>query len=121
MAVGAVAMAGSVVFGIGSPDAPTTRLVDMVWILGIVLWLIVLATGGGLLLGRRMRALMNDERAAGIRIRALSIGFITVNLVALALFAFAARMDLGLQDGVRLITVAGLTAALLSAAWLETR
>jgi hypothetical protein len=55
------------------------------WVVATGLAVAVLATGGGLRLSRRVRALMNDEITLQNRARALSVGFWTVMALGLAL------------------------------------
>src|ERR1044072_8125274 len=75
MALLAAVMTFNSTLGLDNPanDAATFR--GGFWLLTIALAVAILATGGGLMLNARMRALMNDELARDNRRRALTFGF----------------------------------------------
>lgn len=89
------------------------------WLLTVALGLVILSTGGGLMLSRRLRALMNDERTRHNRGRAFAAGFFVAMLAALALYALSWSMPVELRAGLRLVTGLGLAAALARYALLE--
>jgi hypothetical protein len=68
----------------GSPSAHAAK--SWSWLLLTLLILANLATGGGLGLSRRIRALLNDAVAAAHRARALEGGFWAAIAVALGLY-----------------------------------
>src|SRR5215210_932511 len=75
MAVGAVILPLNVGLQWGDAHSLRPGLPSVLWVLLVVLWTAVLATGGGLALGRRMRALINDELSLRNRARAIAAGF----------------------------------------------
>jgi hypothetical protein len=91
------------------------------WVLLVAAWTVVLATGGGLALGSRMRALINDELSLRNRARATAAGFYAMLAAALGLFMLSWSAQLGTGDATRLITAAGLATALFVYSWLERR
>jgi len=121
MALGAAFLLASALLGFGNPpdSAPTVR--GGIWLLQILLFLILLATGGGLMASRNMRALMNDEMSLRNRSRAFSTGFVVTLLTALLIYVVSWSSPIDLRDGIRLITAAGVGGALLCYAWLEWR
>lgn len=119
MAVGALILALNVwlQWGGSDPLRPDSR--SALWILLVALWTVVLATGGGLALGRRMRALLNDELSQRNRARAIAAGFYAMLAAALGLYVVAWNSQIASGDSVRLITAAGLSTALFVYSWLE--
>lgn len=55
------------------------------WVADVGLAMLILATGGGFRIARRVRALMNDEITARNRAAALSVGFWVAMLLGVAL------------------------------------
>ncbi len=91
------------------------------WGMMILLWLLVLATGGGLLLSRRVRSLMNDEVALANRSRALQAGFWTAMLLGVALYFASLEWEISVREALRLLLNLTVAAALVRYAWLELR
>ncbi len=106
-------------WGRSEPPGPDSR--SAMWILLVATWTAVLATGGGLALGRRMRALINDELSLRNRTRATAAGFYAMLAAALGLYVAAWEIDVADGDALRLITAAGLSTALFVYSWLERR
>jgi hypothetical protein len=121
MAVGALILALNVWLRWGSSDSLRPDDRSALWILLLVLWTAVLATGGGLALGKRMRALINDELSLRNRARATAAGFYAMLAAALGLYAAAWAVEIAGGDAVRLIAGAGLSTALFVYSWLERR
>ncbi|HEX8623820.1 MAG TPA: hypothetical protein VF782_01945 [Allosphingosinicella sp.] len=88
MAAGAAIVAINAWAEWGGSDSPRPGGVAL-WVLLVLVWTAVLATGGGLALGKRMRALLNDELSLRNRARALAAGFYAMLAAALALYLFA--------------------------------
>ena len=105
-------------------EAPM-RNVDLVrqgaWILWVVALLIMLATGGALLRGRRVRELLNDELTRKNRTRAYAIGFWAGVGASIGLYAVALFEPVTGRDAVHIAVSAALGAALLTFARLERR
>jgi hypothetical protein len=91
------------------------------WAAMILLWLFVLATGGGLMLSRRVRSLMNDEVGLANRSRALQAGFWTAILAGVALYFLSLQEELSIREGLRILVNFSIAAALVRYAWLELR
>lgn len=89
------------------------------WAVMIGLWLIVLATGGGLRLSRAIRDVMNDEVSLINRSKALQAGFWAATLLGLALYFATLRWELGAREAIRILVDGALAVALLRYAWLE--
>ena len=121
MAVGALILALNVWLQWGGSDPPRPDSRSALWILLVALWTAVLATGGGLALGKRMRALINDELSLRNRARATAMGFYAMLAAALGLYAAAWAVEIAGGDAVRLIAGAGLSTALFVYSWLERR
>lgn len=108
-------------FSDGAPDAVRPWVRHVGWAVMILLWLVVLATGGGLLLSRGVRRMMNDEGALANRGSALQLGFWAAMAGALAVYAASFSLDLTLREGLRLLVNFSIAAALARYAWLELR
>ena len=91
------------------------------WALMILLWLFVLATGGGLRLSKSVRSVMNDEVALANRGTALQTGFWLAMILGLALYFASFQWDISLREGLRVLLDLTIAAALLRYAWLELR
>lgn len=106
-------------FGLDNPanDAATFR--GGMWLLTIALALAVLASGGGLMLNRRLRTLMNDERSQANRARAFATGFFAAILVAAGLYAVTWSTPIDVRAALRLVMGLGVAAGLARYALLE--
>jgi hypothetical protein len=93
----------------------------LLWGSMIFLWLVILATGGGLQLSRNLRSLMNDEVALANRGRALQAGFWAAMAGGLALYFASFQWELGLREALRFLLSAAVAVALLRYARLELR
>ena len=91
------------------------------WVLLVLGWTAVLATGGGLALGKRMRALINDELSLRNRTRAIAAGFYAMLAAALACYLFDWTTEIAGGDAARTVSAAGLSTALFVYSWLERR
>ena len=67
----------------------------------MLLWLALLATGGGLLLSRSVRAILNDELTLANRARAIQAGFWTAMAATLALYFFSFARPLPVREALR--------------------
>lgn len=119
MALLAAVVAFNSSFGLMNPanDAATFR--GGFWLLTITLGLLILATGGGLMLNARLRALMNDERTLAHRARAYAAGFFAAMLAATALYILSWSAPIEPRAALRLVMGIGLAAALARYALLE--
>ena len=119
MAAGALIVAINAWAQWGSAESLRPGFSSGLWIAMIALWTAVLATGGGLALGKRMRALLNDELSLRNRARAIAAGFYAMLGAGLGLYILAWNTQIASGDAVRLIAAAGLATALLVYSWLE--
>ena len=108
-------------FADGSPGAIRPYVRHLGWALMIVLWLFILATGGGLRLSKNIRSVMNDEFALANRSAALQAGFWVATTLGLALYFASFQWDVSLREGLRVLLDLTIAAALLRYAWLELR
>ena len=92
-----------------------------IWAAMIVLWLVILATGGWLQMSRRVRSLMNDEVALANRSRALQTGFWAAILFGLALYFASLQWTVSVNVAIRILLDLTIAAALARYAWLELR
>ena len=91
------------------------------WAAMILLWLVVLATGGWLRLDRRVRSLMNDEYALASRSQALQAGFWVAVAAGIVLYFASLEWTLDVREAMRILVDVTIAAALLRFAWLELR
>lgn len=91
------------------------------WVVMSVVVLLGLATGGGWLRSRGVRALMNDESTRAHRDRACVIGFWAAMTCGVAMYLLAQFVPLGARQAVHLVVTVGIAAALLSFARQERR
>jgi len=99
----------------------TPALRHGLWAAMILLWLVVLATGGFLHLSRRVRSLMNDEVALANRSRALQAGFWTAMLLGVGLYFASLQWQIDVREALRILLNLTVAAALTRYAWLELR
>lgn len=110
------------VFGFGNEASSMTPWFrHALWAVMILLWLVILATGGWLRLDRRVRSLMNDEFALASRGRALQAGFWVAVATGLALYFASLEWTLDVREAMRILVDVTIAAALLRYAWLELR
>ena len=114
-----------VTFFAGRTSVEPTRVVDHVKIGAYVVWSIVLlafiATGGGYLQSRAVRAVLNDEVTVANRQSAMVTGYWVSMLVALACYLIALFEPLTAGEVVHALLTAGVGSALLRFAVLERR
>ena len=111
----------SVFNALDRPNADISISRAAVWGLLIGLWLIMLATGGGLMVNRKVRSLMNDEVSSDNRRRAIETGFWVAMVMAIALYFASLVWPIALRDGLAILTELAIAAALFRYASLERR
>jgi hypothetical protein len=121
MAAMAAILAINAFIGFGETNSMTPMLRHGLWGVMIALWLVILATGGGLRLSRNVRSLINDEVALANRSRALQAGFWTAAVGGVALYYASLEWELTVREGLRILLHGTIAAALLRYAWLELR
>jgi hypothetical protein len=106
-------------------NAGGDRTVDHVkvsaWLVMSAVILLALVTGGGWIYPKRVRDLANDEATQVNRLKALRAGFIAAMLACLALYFITFVEDVQVREAIHIVTTVGLTAALLSFAFMERR
>lgn len=121
MAIGALVLVATCLLNLSDDHVGVTPLRASAWGLMMLLWLIVLATGGGLLLSRRVREIMNDELTLQNRARAIQAGFWTAMAATLAVYAFSFVHPFSVRQALNLVATASIAAGLLRFAWLQLR
>lgn len=120
MALLAVVLSGTATFGFDNPanDAGGRAVA---WLVEIGLALMVLVSGGGLMLSHELRALMNDELSRANRRRAIAFGFFAGLAAMTALYVAAGMTPIDLRAALRLVSGLAVAAALGRYAMLEWR
>ncbi len=122
MAAGAVPLAITAVIGFGDEASSMSPILRHgVWAALVLVWLLILATGGGLRLSNPVRRLMNDEVAQLNRSRAIQLGFWTAMALAVLLYFVSLQWPLTGRESLRILVNLSLAAALVRYAWLEWR
>jgi heme/copper-type cytochrome/quinol oxidase subunit 2 len=91
------------------------------WLILVILMLMLLATGGFLIRGRKVRDLLNDEASRLNRLAAQALGFWVTVITALAVYVESMFDTVTLNEGLHVIVTLGVGAALLSFAVRERR
>ena len=120
MILAAVVFMINAVIDFGDPAFSRPGPRGAIWPLIVLAWLFIVASGGGLRIGR-LRALLNDEMSLQNRARATAVGFYATNIAALAVYFASWRIPMTIGDAAQLITALGISAALICYAWLELR
>lgn len=111
-------------FFLNPPDAPL-RNVDSVkiwaWLLWVVALLALLATGGGLLRGRGVRRLLNDELTRRNRLHSYAAGFWAASASAVLLFVVNLYDAVSGREAIHILLSAAIGAALVTFALRERR
>ena len=119
MTLGALVLIGSCALSLADDRIGLSPGRAAFWGLSMLLWMIVLATGGGLLLSRRIREILNDELTLQNRARAIQTGFWVAMAAVLGIYAASFTETVTLRQALNLIATAGISAALLRFAWLQ--
>jgi hypothetical protein len=103
----------------------TARIVDHVrigaWLIWSVTLLTFLATGGGFIYSRKVRALMNDEVTRANRMRGYATGFWAASGSAIGLYGLNLVEPVSGRDAIHIILTAAIAGALLAFGMLERR
>lgn len=91
------------------------------WIVWAAALFLALAAGGGLLRGRTVRALMNDESTIDNRRRAIVTGYWAMVLSAFALYAITLYEPISGREVIRLLLSAAVGASIIRFGILEQR
>jgi hypothetical protein len=118
----ALILVANAITGIGDEGSSMTPWFrHALWAAMILLWLLILATGGWLRLSREVRSLMNDEVALANRSQALQAGFWAAMVGGLALYFASLEWEITVRAGLRLLLNGTIAVALLRYARLELR
>ena len=106
------------------PEEPM-RSVDTVkisaWFVWVLALLLLLATGGSLLRGRKVRALLNDEYTRRNRAQAYTAGFWAAAISAIGLYLIDLFDVVTTREAIHLILSAAIASALITFAARERR
>ena len=91
------------------------------WLVLVILILLLLATGGFLLRGRKVRDLLNDETSRMNRLASQAIGFWVTIGASLALYIESIFDPVSFNEGVHVLVTLGVGSALISFALRERR
>ena len=122
MAFMAVVLLINTAVGLGDePSSMTPMFRHGLWAATILLWLVIIASGGWLQLPGRVRQLMNDEVSLANRSRALQTGFWAAMLLGLGLYFASLQWQIDVREALRGLLNLSVAAALVRYAWLELR
>jgi len=106
-------------------NSGSDRIVDHVkvsaWLVMSAVILLALLTGGGWIYPKHVRNLANDEATQVNRLKAIRTGFVAAMVACLALYFLTFVEQVEVREAIHIVTTAGLTAALLSFAFMERR
>ncbi len=91
------------------------------WIILVVLMLFLIATGGFLLKGRKVRDLLNDEASRHNRLAAQAMGFWVTTIAALVVYVESIFDPVSFNEAMHIIVTLGVGATLISFAVRERR
>jgi O-antigen/teichoic acid export membrane protein len=104
------------------PDATAHHLTRTVmWSVNVVVLLLCLATGGGILNDREIRALVNDEVSRANYRTSVIAGFWVAMISSMLLYLIPAFAAIGGQDAIYIVVTLSVAIASLSFAYLELR
>jgi hypothetical protein len=116
-----VFFAGQSLYFTSSPLTRDSHARIGAWLILVVLMLLLLATGGFLLKGRRVRDLLNDESSRLNRQAAQALGFWVTIVSSLVLYVGSIFDPLTFNEGVHILVTLGVGSALISFAMRERR
>jgi len=116
-----VFFAGQSLYFTSSPLTRDSHAKVGAWLILVVLILMLLATGGFLFRGRKVRDLLNDETSRLNRLASQALGFWVTIITALVVYVESIFDPLSLNEGLHIIVTLGVGAALISFAVRERR
>src|SRR3954453_18458845 len=116
-----VFFAGQSAYFASSPLTRDSHVRIGAWLILVVLILMLLATGGFLFRGRKVRDLLNDETSRHNRLAAQAMGFWVTIITALVVYVESIFDAVSLNEGIHIIVTTGVGAALISFAVREAR
>jgi magnesium-transporting ATPase (P-type) len=91
------------------------------WLILVILIMLLIATGGFLLRGRKVRDLLNDETSRLNRLASQALGFWVTIITSLVLYVESMFDPLTFNEGVHILVTLGVGSALISFAARERR
>jgi heme/copper-type cytochrome/quinol oxidase subunit 2 len=116
-----VFFAGQSLYFTSSPLTRDSHARVGAWLVLVILILLLLATGGFLFKGRRVRDLLNDETSRLNRLAAQALGFWVTIITALAVYVESIFDPMTFNEAIHIIVTVGVGAALISFAVRERR
>src|SRR5215213_3307226 len=108
-------------FAVPDSGRPVDGVKISAWLVLSLILLLALATGGGWLQSKEVRALMNDEVTQANRSRAMTMGFLFAMAAAMALYFLNQFAPFTAREAIHVIASLGLGAALVRCGMLERR
>ena len=116
-----VFFAGQSAYFASSPATRDSHARVGAWLILVILILMLLATGGFLLRGRKVRDLLNDETVRMNRLAAQATGFWVTIIATLVVYVESIFDPVTFNEAVHIIVTLGVGAALISFAVRERR
>lgn len=116
-----VFFAGQTAYFASSPATRDSHARVGAWLILVILILLLLATGGFLLRGHKVRDLLNDETSRLNRLASQALGFWVTIITALVIYVESIFEPVSLNEGVHIIVTLGVGAALISFAVRERK
>jgi heme/copper-type cytochrome/quinol oxidase subunit 2 len=116
-----VFFAGQSAYFASSPATRDSHARVGAWLILVILILLLLATGGFLLRGHKVRDLLNDETSRLNRLASQALGFWVTIITALVIYVESIFEPVSLNEGVHIIVTLGVGAALISFAVRERK
>jgi MFS family permease len=120
-ALAVIFLASQAAFAPWTGPARLAHVKPWLWIVLCLAILANLATGGGLFLSRKVRALLNDEVSASHRHRAMATGFWVAMAMGLVIYVLGQFDSVTGAEGAYLTVTISLASALITFAFLERR
>lgn len=116
-------LSGQVIYAVGPkvPTPATDQVKVGIWVMWAVTLLTLLATGGGLFHGKKIRALMEDEATIANRYRAYAVGFWLALSTAISIYVMTAFDKIAPREAIHIIITASIAGALITFGVLERR
>ena len=116
-----VFFAGQSLYFTSSPATRDSHARIGAWLILVILIMMLLATGGFLLRGRKVRDLLNDETSRLNRLASQALGFWVTIITSLVLYVESMFEPLTFNEGVHILVTLGVGSALISFAVRERR
>lgn len=120
-ALAIVFFAGQSLYFASAPATRDSHARIGAWLILVVLILLLIATGGFLLKGRKVRDLLNDEQSRFNRLAAQALGFWVTVISALAVYVESMFEPVTLNEAIHIIVTLGVGATLLRFAVQERK